>query len=247
MHQSNHKECLNCGYELGGNYCPNCGQSTSIHRITFRETIKDFFSSTFALEGPLLSTIKLLIVNPGKLFREFIGGKRKAYYKPVAFFVVLTAVLIIVRAVIGYDPFQEQPQMKSESVQEKARVLIDAGKFMVKHINHIMFFLVISIGLVSKLFFSKKYNLAEYVTIGFYISGIYILVGVVQMIVSVYITYITPQYNMILLFLYIIYASTSFHQKKSFLAVFKYVFMSLTAILLYVVLGFGFSFLMVWV
>ncbi|NOX46877.1 MAG: DUF3667 domain-containing protein [Chlorobi bacterium] len=43
----------------------------------------------FALEGPFWLTIKLLFVNPGKLFREYIAGKRKAYYKSVAFFFLI--------------------------------------------------------------------------------------------------------------------------------------------------------------
>jgi hypothetical protein len=245
MQQPNHHDCLNCGHETVGYYCANCGQSTSMHRITFRETINDFFSSTFALEGPLLSTIKLLILNPGKLFREFIGGKRKAYYKPVAFFVVLTAVYLIVRKLIQYDPFYSQPQMSNENVPEKVRPLIEAGKFMFANINNIMFFLVFSIGLSNKLFFYKKYNLAEYVTTGFYISGLYILVGVIQMLVSVYIIYITPQYNMVLLFAYMVYVSISFHQQKSFVAILKYIFMSLLAIILYAILGYSFSLMMV--
>lgn len=48
------KSCLNCGTELVGNFCHNCGQSAKVDRLAFLETIQDFFSSSFALEGPLL-------------------------------------------------------------------------------------------------------------------------------------------------------------------------------------------------
>ncbi|SNS95332.1 Protein of unknown function [Ekhidna lutea] len=245
MGQRNKHNCLNCGSAIAENYCPNCGQSTTIHRITFRETINDFFSSTFALEGPLLLTIKLLILNPGRLFREFIEGKRKTYYKPVAFFVVLTALYLIIRSASGFDPFHNQPQMKGRDVPERAMIFIEAGRFMVAHINHIMFFLVFAIGLSNKLFFYRKYNLAEYITTGFYISGIYILVGIAQILFSVYVFYISPQLNMVFLFAYLFYASFSFHKNTSFMAIVKYLLLSVFAIILYVVFGFSFSLLVV--
>ena len=37
----------------------------------------------FSVNAPLLVTLKYLCIHPGKLFREFIAGKRKTYYKPV--------------------------------------------------------------------------------------------------------------------------------------------------------------------
>lgn len=238
--------CLNCGFETAENYCINCGQSTSVGRITFRETFNDFFSSTFALEGPLFLTIKMLIVNPGRLFRDFIGGKRKSYYKPVAFFVVLTAVYLILREASGYDPFYGQQQMKSENVPEKAILFIAAGKFMVANINNIMFFLVFAIGLSQKLFFYRKYNLAEYVTIGFFIAGIYLIIGMVHMLFCVLVFYVTPQINILLLCILLIYASISFRQKATIGSVIKHIFASLFAVVLYIILGYGFSLFMVY-
>ncbi len=243
MSEPDQSNCLNCGSKTNGAFCSACGQSTTVHRITLRETINDFFSSTFALEGPLLSTIKGLIINPGRLFREFINGKRKTYYKPVAFFVVLTAAYLILREAINYDPFEDQPQMKSENIPERAKLFIMAGRFMVANINNIMFFLVLSIGLMQKLFFYRKYYLAEYIVTGFFISGIYLLFGMLHMLFSVSVVYITPRLNLIILFFYLVYSMVSFHQKTTVLNILKYVTSALLSIALYVVLGYGFSLL----
>ncbi|WP_420317577.1 DUF3667 domain-containing protein [Ekhidna sp.] len=188
-----------------------------------------------------MSTIRLLTLNPGRLFREFLSGKRKSYYKPVAFFVLLTAIYIIVRSGIGYDPFQNQSQMNGEGVHEKAKPFIEAGKFMVANINNIMFFLVFSIGFSHKLFFRKKYLLAEYVTIGFFIAGIYLIFGLLLMIYSVTISFVTPQYATIFLFIYLFYSAISFHQRLSFGSFIKYLLLSVLSIFLYILLGFGFS------
>ncbi len=100
------KSCLNCGEELNGKYCINCGQSDSVSRITIKETIGHFFSSSFSIEGPFRKTITDLVKNPGHLFREYIAGHRKSYYKPVALFVLSTALYLIIRAMTGYDPLE---------------------------------------------------------------------------------------------------------------------------------------------
>ncbi|MEP1097447.1 MAG: DUF3667 domain-containing protein [Cyclobacteriaceae bacterium] len=234
-------ECSNCHTKTSGAYCQQCGQSTSVHRITFHETLGDFFSSTFALEGQLLTTIKLMVVNPGKLFREFIGGKRKSYYKPVAFFVVLTALYLIVRALVDYNPIADVKEIQ-EGPGKKFAV---AGQYMFAHINHIMILLVFSIGLNQKLFFWRKYNLAEYVAVGFYIAGFYTLLGVIQMLINAFIYPVPSQLVLVILVAVVFYASLSLHQKKSFRAFVKYFFATLLTLILYLILGYGFSFLMV--
>ncbi len=235
--------CLNCGTPLQGKYCSNCGQSAQIRRITFIDTLKDFFSSSFALEGPLISTIKMLLVNPGKLFREFTGGRRKAYYKPVAFFVVMTAVYIIVRALINYDPFQGQPPPADAPGEGRNFQL--AARFMVKNINNIMFFLALAIGIAQKLFFRKAYLLAEYVAMGFYVAGMYILFGMFVAIGSVYIGFVNPQINFVILVVLLVYSIHSLHLRKSFWSFCKYVLAAIFSVFLYVLLGYGFSFLIV--
>lgn len=236
--------CLNCQSKVVSNFCNQCGQSTKVQRITFRETLGDFFSSTFALEGQLLSTIRLLFTNPGKLFREFIEGKRKTYYKPVAFFVVLSAAYIIVRAAIDFDPLKGLSP--NDNPAQSGALFAEATKYMVTHINHIMFFLVFSIGLVSKIFYYKKYNLAEYVTIAFYITGIYNLIGIVYVLLSKYFSFLPPSTQMILLLVYLIYSFISLHQKKSFSAFIKSFFASIITVIFYVIFGYGFSYLLVY-
>lgn len=236
------RPCLNCQTPLIDDFCSKCGQKSSVGRITFRETLDGFLSSTFALEGPFLSTIRLLFINPGKLFREFIQGRRKAYYKPVAFFVLLMAIYIITRALIKYDPLEGQMENFDQvGVPEKARKFKDASRFMVENINNIMFFLVFSIGLMLKLFFRKKYNLAEYTSIGFFITGIYILIGLPVMLINKYAEVNWNQFQLLLLFIYIFYSVSSLFQRYSFWRIIKYTFVSAFSVILYVILGYGFS------
>lgn len=235
--------CLNCESELTGDFCHKCGQSSKVQRLAFLETIQDFFSSSFALEGPLILTIKMLLVNPGLLFREYVAGKRKKYYRPVAFFVLLTAVYIVVRSLINYDPFENS--LATTNVPESRKKVVEAGYFMVKNINNILFTLVLSIAIFQKLFFNKRYNFTEYLTMGFFIVGIYNLFGLIVATLSTYLYKISPQINLVILFLLILYSSYSLHQERSFWSMLRYPLVSVLSILGYMVMGYGLSFLIV--
>ena len=177
----NNSSCLNCGEALQGNYCAGCGQAANIGKISFKETFSNFFAIAFALEGPLWLTIRLLIVNPGKLFREYIAGKRKSYYKPVAFFILATAVYLILRAWIKFDPLEGEFTKGQTDLAEFSTKSEEVFRSMDDNINYILFFLVFSIALNFKLFFRNKYSLAEYTTIGLFITGMYALMKIITM------------------------------------------------------------------
>ncbi|MBD80588.1 MAG: hypothetical protein CL840_16860 [Crocinitomicaceae bacterium] len=246
MELENRGKCLNCGFEPTGDFCASCGQSSTVSRITIKETWDHFLSSAFSFEGPLLYTIKQLILSPGAVFREFVGGRRKQYYKPVAFFILTSALYIIVRAIIGFNPLEGAIDPKiDQSTNEVMRNIGVASRFMVDNINNIMFFLVFSLALVFKMFYSKRYNLAEYASMGFYITGIYIQVGILFMLFSQFVFRINNGYQLIFLIFYVIYCTRSLIAESSFLSYLKYVLIALFGILLYMIFGFGFSYLWV--
>lgn len=241
------EECLNCGTALDGNYCSNCGQSASVGRITIKETLADFFSASFALEGPLMRTIQLLIVNPGKLFREFLAGQRKRYYKPVAFFILLIAIYILLRSLIDYNPVNQRMTGAGNPEGMDLSLMKEAGAFMFRNINNILFLLVFGIAFSLKLFFWKRYLLAEYIAVGFYMSGIYILFGTLAMLWNHFTPYDFASVHLWFLILYIALASISFFRPLSFGSVLKSILTGFFSLILYLVLAFGLSLLIVWI
>ena len=194
----------------------------------------------------IINTIRMLIVNPGKVFRDFFSGKRKPYYKPIPFFILLTAIYLILRTLMDFDPLEGQMvEMGHEDMPEIARRSKEASRFMVNNINNIMFFLVFSIGLILKLFFRKQYNLAEYTTVGFFITGMYIIFGIFSMIASKLAGINLQQIQLLFLFLLIAYSSYSLIQRLSIGALLKYGLVSMLSILFYMIFGFGFSYLVI--
>ncbi len=244
--QEKPNNCLNCNRPLTGNFCIHCGQKSSTGRITFNHTFREFLSASFSFEGPLLSTIIGLLKNPGKIYRDFLAGRRVPYYKPVAFFILLTAIYVLSRLLIDYDPLQGQMETPATgNMKEAQRISMKAARYMVSNINYIMFFLVFAIGLSFRLIFPKRFNLSEYCTIGFYISAIYVLFGIPFMIFKTYLLTIPNQVQMIFLFLFIFYSAFSLFRELKPFHLIRYFLVSGLSIFLYVLLGFGFSLLVV--
>ncbi|MFK5856836.1 MAG: DUF3667 domain-containing protein, partial [Bacteroidota bacterium] len=220
--------------------CSQCGQPTSTGEISFKETINNFFTIAFALEGPLWLTIRLLITNPGKLYREYIGGKRKTYYKPVAFFILIAAIYLILRVWINFDPLEGVNNDLAELPinSEVVNRLMEVIRLMEGNINYQLILLVFSIGISLKLFFRKKYNLAEYTSIGLYITGVYALVRTIAMFFLKF-GYVEVAYVKIddfefgALILFIFYSSFSLFQKKNLSSVVKYALVSFFSYFLY--------------
>ena len=233
-------KCKNCNTDLSSNFCSNCGQRSSVNKVTFAETFQDFVDATFSFNAPLIRTTKLLLINPGKLFNDYLNGKRKSYYKPVSFFIITTLIYVIIRSIIDYNP------MTTAGVNVDGKILEDAGQFMVKNINNIMFLFVFTLAFFLKLLFYKRNSFAEFIAISFYAIGVYTLIGLVSMF---FLKHIGQQYKSIPIFIflfYVLFAFASFFNSKSFATIIKLLFAYFLSFLLYSGFGFLLSLLIVW-
>ncbi|MCF6169744.1 MAG: hypothetical protein L3J66_02035 [Bacteroidales bacterium] len=135
---------------------------------------------------------------------------------------------------IGYDPLADE--ISKNDLKEISELFPTAGEtisLMLANINNILFLLVFSIALMFKLFFRKNYNLAEYTSVGFYITGIYTLVKIITMFIGKYSTFDVEDIEFVILFLLLFHSSFSLLRKFNFWAVVKYVLVNLFSIVLY--------------
>ena len=237
--------CKNCGQVTSKNYCAYCGQRSSVHKVTLRETIDDLVDNLFSLNAPLIRTVKNLFTNPGTLLREYLGGKRKKYYKPIPFFILTTAVYLFLRWSIGFEIQGEFNLDKSTMNQIDPDTLTQARDFMFQNINNFAFFFVLTMSLALYMFFYKKYTFSEYVAVSFYLNGIYSLLATLNLL---YIKFINPkvQYLAILVMLiYFIYAVIRFFQNKPWPVGMKSVMAFILAYIGYIFLAFNMSYLIV--
>ncbi|MEN8789305.1 MAG: DUF3667 domain-containing protein [Flavobacteriaceae bacterium] len=226
-------------------YCAYCGQRSSVHKVTMKETFEDLADNLFSISAPLVITIKNLVVDPGKLFREYLGGKRKKYYKPVSFFILTTAVYLFLRWAIGFEIRGEINLDQSTIEQVDPDTLTQARDFMFQNINSLAFFFVLTMSLMLKAFFYRKYMFTEYVAVSFYLNGIYSILATLNIF---YIKFINQkiQYLAILFMgVYFVYAMIRLFQDRPFWVSIKSILVFFFAYAGYIFLAFSFSYLIV--
>ena len=60
-------KCLNCGAQLSGAFCSECGQRAVPSHPTVRELASDAVAELSGWDGRLARTVRLLILRPGQL------------------------------------------------------------------------------------------------------------------------------------------------------------------------------------
>lgn len=67
--------CLNCGTELMGGYCHNCGQEVEDKTPTITGFVMEYLNNAFIWDPQFFKTFWRLISRPGHLTNEFLAGK----------------------------------------------------------------------------------------------------------------------------------------------------------------------------
>lgn len=92
--------CLNCGTDLVGDYCHECGQKAHLHR-TIGAFLHDLLHGALHLDGKIWRTLPLLILKPGILTRRYIDGERARFVSPMAMFLFSVFLMFAVFQAVG--------------------------------------------------------------------------------------------------------------------------------------------------
>ena len=95
MSQAEH-ECATCHTVYTGNFCPRCGQSRLIVRYSFKTAFLNFLDVWGLGNRGMFRTIRDLLLRPGYMIRDYIGGMQMAYFPPFKMFFLLAALSIVV-------------------------------------------------------------------------------------------------------------------------------------------------------
>ena len=102
------RACANCGEPFADPppaFCPACGQDSRVRAPTLGEFIQQFGGAYFSTEGALWRTLKLLLLKPGELTRQYLAGRRKHYVLPLRLYLTISLVtILLLRVVAGTDP-----------------------------------------------------------------------------------------------------------------------------------------------
>ncbi len=140
--QGDSQSCLNCGTELVGQYCGQCGQRATSRFISIFELLRDAFGDLFELDSRLWRTLLPLLIRPGLLTKDYLEGRRARYMPPFRMYLVLSVVFFVVaffnpkdEFAILYEPeaesateVQAPPGMTEQEVDEKIAEARDEGR-----------------------------------------------------------------------------------------------------------------------
>jgi hypothetical protein len=97
--------CKNCENSFEGKYCPNCSQKADTHRFTIKHFAHEFFHAFTHTDKGIFFLIKELFLRPGKVAREFNAGKRKKYFNPITYLLIVMALQIYLSQKTGLTNF----------------------------------------------------------------------------------------------------------------------------------------------
>src|SRR5438270_7204311 len=117
--------CENCGAQLSGHYCSQCGQPAIDYRRSFGHVLVDVLNEFLNWDSKFLATIGLLIAKPWRLTNEFLAGHRVRYVHPLRLY-LLASILFFFAATYAiksahFDPINLSPENRAEVRDELQR------------------------------------------------------------------------------------------------------------------------------
>lgn len=101
--------CENCGAELAGPHCAQCGQAAIDYRRSFRQVIVDVLDSFLNWDSKFFATIGLLIVKPWRLTNEFLAGRRVRYLHPLRLYLLASILFFFAVNYYGANGLRVEP------------------------------------------------------------------------------------------------------------------------------------------
>lgn len=115
--------CANCGAAIDPSYkaCPQCGQKTAIHRFTVPHFLHELFHAFTHADKSVVMLARELIIRPGTVLKEYIiEGKRKKYFNPFTFLIIVLGFSVFMNSV--FHPLQKNSYFTAERVQAEKSV-----------------------------------------------------------------------------------------------------------------------------
>ncbi len=101
--------CLNCNAGFADprpKFCPDCGQESNVRPPRLGEFMQQFGGAYLATEGALWRTLKLLLLKPGELTRQYLAGRRKHYVLPLRLYLTISVVVLLLMRTLSAVQFR---------------------------------------------------------------------------------------------------------------------------------------------
>lgn len=104
--------CSDCGSEVIGRFCHQCGQPAHLHR-TLLHLCEELLHGVMHFDSRVWRTLPLLAFRPGRLTREWVHGKRTRYVSPLALFLFTVFIMFMG---LSYFPVQADRTLSQQAL-----------------------------------------------------------------------------------------------------------------------------------
>jgi len=129
-HYRKENDCLNCGAQLQGKYCHNCGQENLEIKESFGHMLNHAVSDYFHFDHQFFHTLKPLLFKPGKLTTEYMSGRRAQYLHPVKMYIFISLVYFLLIFKSNHEVININN--KQSFNQETSKNTVDTHKALTK-------------------------------------------------------------------------------------------------------------------
>ncbi len=118
--------CLNCGHRFNGNFCPHCGQSAHVERLTAVSLLEEFLHAFTHFEKGFFHTSWSFLYRPGTSAINYLNGKRKKFQQPVGYFLIWTGLYVLLHNfIINHYHYRFSAEVLARfGLQEQANILL---------------------------------------------------------------------------------------------------------------------------
>jgi hypothetical protein len=93
-------QCKNCGADIKGRYCTECGQRADVSVPSLGKLLVDALEDLYNFDSRLWRSLTSLLFKPGRLTCEYIAGRRARYAPPFRMYVVVSLVFFFLVAAL---------------------------------------------------------------------------------------------------------------------------------------------------
>lgn len=93
--------CANCTALVTGEYCAVCGQRVEPPIRSISAFTRDAFESITHADSRLWRTVTALLLQPGRLTRDFLEGRRARYLPPFRLYLVVSVLFFLLASLLG--------------------------------------------------------------------------------------------------------------------------------------------------
>ena len=85
-----HTRCGNCSAELSGPYCSQCGQHAHESARSLGALLHGGWHDLTHLDGRIWQTLRLLLLRPGELSRQYFANQRSRFLPPLRLYLIIS-------------------------------------------------------------------------------------------------------------------------------------------------------------